>query len=334
MQASPGGEAFSYGISLPNRAVVFGVPADNLLQTAIEADASGFFESVWVGDNLFSRARMESIVTLAGIAAVTSRVRLGTVCMASFPMRNPLLLSIQWSSLDVLSKGRTILAVCLGDSAKAGGSFGRELQAMGVKSAERVARLEEGVEILRTVWREGPATHSGLFYEFADIEVLPKPVQSSPPILIAANPPKADAMVEERSLRRVARLADGWQTYGHPPALLNRRWELIKKYATDYGRKEMVTDCSMHLMINVGRDTDACKAEALEFFHRYYGDEGEMHTLDLYGTGAFGSAAEVANGISRYRGSGVTRLILRFVSLDQRTQMERFVQDVVPMLDV
>src|SRR5947207_111702 len=103
-----------FGLSLPNRAVLFGIPPDALLRAAEQADASGVFDSVWVGDNFLSKPRLEAIVTMSALAALTKRVKLGVVCLASFPLRHPLLLALQWASLDVLSGGRTILAVCLG----------------------------------------------------------------------------------------------------------------------------------------------------------------------------------------------------------------------------
>src|SRR5215204_4796212 len=145
-----------FGISLPNRAVLFGLPVRDLLDTAVEAEASGAFDSVWVGDNFLSKPRLEAIVALSALAASTRRMKLGTVCLASFPLRDPLLLAIQWASLDVISGGRTILTVCLGASAKAGPQFAAELAAMGIASRERVPRLEEGIALLRQFWGSEP----------------------------------------------------------------------------------------------------------------------------------------------------------------------------------
>src|SRR6516225_8344741 len=136
--------AVRFGLSLPNRAVLFGLPPALLLETAEDADASGAFDSVWVGDNFLSKPRLEAIVTLSALAARTRRLKLGTICLASFPLRHPLPLAIQWASLDVLSGGRTILTVCNGGSAQAGPRFATELAAMGVASGERMARVEEG----------------------------------------------------------------------------------------------------------------------------------------------------------------------------------------------
>src|SRR3954469_2242180 len=96
---APAARPTRFGISLPNRAVLFGVSPTLLIETAETADRSGFFDSVWVGDNLLSKPRLESIVTLAALSTRTTRLKLGEVCLASFPLRHPLLLAIQWASV-------------------------------------------------------------------------------------------------------------------------------------------------------------------------------------------------------------------------------------------
>src|ERR671928_1717356 len=131
-----------FGLSLSTRAILFGwATLDDLLTAAQMAEASGYFDGIWVGDNLLSKPRVEALVTLSAIAARTQRLTLGTICLASFPLRDPLLLAIQWASLDLLSGGRTILAVCNGASASDGPQFAHELEVMRVKSHERVGRV-------------------------------------------------------------------------------------------------------------------------------------------------------------------------------------------------
>jgi alkanesulfonate monooxygenase SsuD/methylene tetrahydromethanopterin reductase-like flavin-dependent oxidoreductase (luciferase family) len=208
-----------FGLSLSNRAVLFGwATLADLLDAAQLAERSGYFHSVWVGDNLLSKPRAEAIVTLSAIAARTQEVKLGTICLASFPLRDPILLAIQWASLDLLSQGRTILAVCNGGSALDGPQFEHELEVMGVKSHERVGRVVEGITVLRRLWSEARVTHEGRYYRFRDIELLPKPLQHPVPIYIAINPrtERIDAAGIDRILRRVAAHADGWQTDATP----------------------------------------------------------------------------------------------------------------------
>ncbi len=321
-----------FGISLPNRAVLFGYPWEVLQQTAVRADASGYFGSVWVGDNFLSKPRLEAIVALSALAAATERLKLGTVCLASFPLRDPVLLAIQWASLDVISGGRTILTVCLGASSKAGPQFAAELAAMSVESRERVPRLEEGIALLRRFWGSEPVTFEGEIYRYDAVDPLPKPIQQRVPILLAVNPPPgADPLVEERALRRVARLADGWQTDGTPPAVFRERWTRIREYAGEAGRADEVTQATLHLMVNINDDADAAYRESVDFLDRYYG-AGAVSSEFLESWLAFGPPEAVAEKIAAFIEAGCTTPILRFTSPRQLEQLERCIDEVMPAL--
>src|SRR6185312_8593545 len=122
------GESMKIGLTLPNRGVLFGVTTpEQMLRMSEIADQSGAFQSIWVGDSLLGKPRMESITLLSGIAARTKNVRLGPACMASFPLRDPVLLAYQWASLDLLAEGRTVLVACTGIVPQAGGRVEGEL---------------------------------------------------------------------------------------------------------------------------------------------------------------------------------------------------------------
>jgi alkanesulfonate monooxygenase SsuD/methylene tetrahydromethanopterin reductase-like flavin-dependent oxidoreductase (luciferase family) len=319
-----------FGLSLPNRAVLFGVLPDTLLESAVLAEESGLFDSVWVGDNLTSRPRLEAIVTLSALAARTSRLELGTICLASFPMRDPLTLALQWASLDQVSGGRTILAVCNGFPGSAGPQYAAELAALGVRSTERVARVEEGIELLRAFWGQGPVTHHGAFYDYEGIDLVPKPARRVP-IVLAVNPEQASAEVVERALRRVARLADGWQSDGTPAEVFRERWEQIRTYADEYGRADQVTDSSLHVMVNIDDDPARGRAAAMEFLDRYYGP-GLFTEEKLDAWLATGPPEAVIEHVLAFVDAGCTTPVLRFVSFDQRGQLERALADVLPVL--
>ncbi|MGH2615162.1 MAG: LLM class flavin-dependent oxidoreductase [Thermomicrobiales bacterium] len=321
-----------FGLSLPNRAVLFGGPItwDTLLQASERAEASGSFDSIWVGDNLLSKPRLEAVVALATVAARTSRVKLGTICLASFPLRDPLLLATQWASLDLVSGGRTVLAVCLGASARMGPQFAAELAAMGVASRDRAPRLEEGIALLRRFWRAEPVTFDGDIYHYENVNVLPKPVQARPPIVLAVNPPRPiDPVVEERALRRVARLADGWQTDGTPPALFRERWDRIQEYAAEEGRADEVTDASLHLMVNINDDAAQARRESVAFLEHYYG-AGAISDEKLDSWLAFGPPSAVIDKIGQFLDAGCTTPVLRFTSPDQLGQLDRCLDEVLP----
>src|SRR5262250_776140 len=129
----------TFGLTLPNRAVVLGaIKSRELLELTVEAEASGAFDTIWVGDSLLAKPRLEAVTLLSALASATSRVRLGVGCMATFVHRHPVMLAHQWASLDVLSGGRAWLAVCLGGPNEAGAAQALEHAAMGIAASQRV----------------------------------------------------------------------------------------------------------------------------------------------------------------------------------------------------
>lgn len=322
----------NFGLSLSTRAVLFdwGTLPD-LIKAAKTAEESGYFHGVWVGDNLLSKPRVEAIVTLSAIAAHTQRVTLGTICLASFPLRDPILLAIQWASLDTLSNGRTILAVCNGAAAGDGPQFADELDAMGVRSSERVGRLVEGVQILRRLWTEDRVTHQGKYYRFSDVAALPKPVQQPVPIWIAANPKpgQVDEATEDRILRRIAKYADGWQTDATPVDTFRSRFDRIRDYAAQQGRDPSSFQSCLHLMVNINEDREAAQREAESFLAQYYGVgaiSSERAGLWL----ACGPPEAVIEKIQAYIDAGCTTPVLRFVAPDLDHQLKRCIEEVLP----
>src|SRR6266508_901313 len=134
----------SCGLTMSNRALVTrGTKPKDLIDMAVQAENADAIDAVWVGDSILSKPRLECIPLLGAIAAHTSRVKLGVACMATIAQRNPVLLALQWASLDVLSGGRTWLAACMGYPASQHPMAAKELEVMGVDSKERPARLEE-----------------------------------------------------------------------------------------------------------------------------------------------------------------------------------------------
>ena len=325
------GRAPRYGLSLPNRGVLFGATSvDELLAVSEQADASGVIDSIWVGDSLFAKPRLESLVLLSAIAARTRRVRLGTCCLSTFPLRDPLFLAAQWASLDHVSSGRTILGACVG------GSLPREkaeaeFAPFKVKLGDRGPRLEEGMTILRRLWTEDRVSHEGRFYQFRDLTLEPKPIQKPcPPIWIATNPKPelAPPRIADRALRRVGLMGDGWMTDNTPAARFKERWELIRGIAREAGRPTESMESALHLMVNINDDRRAAFEEAVKFLHTYYSPAMTREYIE--GWLAYGSPGAVVEKIRAYVDAGCTTPILRFASWDQKGQLARALADVLP----
>jgi alkanesulfonate monooxygenase SsuD/methylene tetrahydromethanopterin reductase-like flavin-dependent oxidoreductase (luciferase family) len=320
-----------YGLSLPNRGVLFGATSvDELLEVSELAEASGAFDSIWVGDSLFVKPRLESLVLLSAIAARTRRVRLGTCCLSTFPLRDPIFLAAQWAALDHVSHGRMVLGACIG------GALPRdraeiEFAAFKATLSERAPRLEEGIAILRRLWTEDRVSHRGRFWEFRDFTLEPKPVQTPcPPIWIATNPKPglAPPHVADRAIRRVGLLADGWMTDNTPVASFRERWRLIRQVAREAGRPTEGMESALHLMVNVNDDRAAALEESVKFLQTYYSPA--MTREYIADWLACGPPAAIVDKIRTYVEAGCTTPILRFASWDQKGQLARCLADVMP----
>ena len=213
------------GLTLPQRGVFFGVTTvPEMLALAARVDSDPRFGSVWVGDSLGAKPRPDSIALLGALAGVTRRVRLGVGCMASFPVRDPVVLAYQWATLDLVANGRMLLAACNG--LVGGGLSAREGAAFGVSDRERPSRLVENIEICRRLWSEERVSYKGRFRSFDDLTLVPRPVQQPCPIWIASNPrpPLAGAALEETktfldayySSKFSPAFVEGWTIAGPP----------------------------------------------------------------------------------------------------------------------
>jgi alkanesulfonate monooxygenase SsuD/methylene tetrahydromethanopterin reductase-like flavin-dependent oxidoreductase (luciferase family) len=319
------------GLTLPNRGVLFGATTvDEMLELAETGERSGVFGSVWVGDSIIAKPRLESLTLLAAIAARTRRMKLGAACLASFPSRHPVLLAYQWASLDVISNGRTILVPCMGGGTR--GDFAREFQVMGLDPAKRAAMLEEGIRVIRRLWSEEEVTFEGEFWRFEGARLQPQPVQRPLPIWIANNVQLVtkSEVIMERSLRRVARLADGWMTTHVWPRDFAERWQRILQYTREEGRDPRAMRSCVYFNVNLNADRERALDESKRFLDTYYITNNSRETLERWV--ALGSPEEVVRRLREFAEAGVDTLTIRFPSWDQRGQLRAFLRDVAPAL--
>src|SRR5262245_23894720 len=123
------------------------------------------YDSLWTGDHVsFHNPLYESLTLLASYASITSRVRLGTAVYL-LALRHPTVAAKITSTLDALSGGRLVFGVGVG------GENPREFEACGVPHRERGARVTEGIDVVRALWRDSPASFKGRFTEFDGVSI-------------------------------------------------------------------------------------------------------------------------------------------------------------------
>jgi alkanesulfonate monooxygenase SsuD/methylene tetrahydromethanopterin reductase-like flavin-dependent oxidoreductase (luciferase family) len=327
----------SFGLTLANRGVIIGaLKASDLIRMTEQAEASGAFEAVWVGDSLLAKPRLESVTLLSALAAVTTRIRLAVGCLATFVHRHPVLFAQQWASLDVISNGRSWLVVCLGGPNEQSPAQALEHAVMGIQAKERPARLAEGIVILRKLFAEKNASHRGRFYQFDNVTLEPRPVQQPCPIWIASNPTGltwrdgagAPEPVIERSFRRVARYADGWMTNKVTPTQFRRQWARITAMAREEGRDPAKLGTALYHNININDDRQAALEESKAFLDKYYTSNFSAAFVEGFTTA--GSPEHCIQELRDYFSSGLQHITLRLTSWDQQEHLKRFLNEVVP----
>jgi alkanesulfonate monooxygenase SsuD/methylene tetrahydromethanopterin reductase-like flavin-dependent oxidoreductase (luciferase family) len=317
-------------LTLPNRGVLFGVTTvDEMLDLAEKADRTGLFDTIWVGDSLLGKPRLESIALLSALAGRTRQVKLGPACMASFPLRDPVLLAYQWASFDLISNGRSVLVACTGLVEQEGAQV--ESALYGLENRDRVKRLIEWIKILRLLWSQDEASFEGDQYRFSGISIEPKPAARPHPPIWIANNAKGDRERIVRTLRRAARHGDGWQTSIFDLDDLAWRIPELKSQVAAAGKDPERYPISIYHNININEDRQAALDESQRFLETYY--QPTRYSLEeVSGWVASGSPDECVEHLLKLRDLGATEVGLRLTSWNQRAQYERLVDEVLPRL--
>ena len=278
-------------------------------QSALAAEAAGW-DSIWTWDHLLAiqgpwqQPIYEGWTFLAGIAAITKRVRLGLMVGAN-TFRNPGVTTKLATTLDHISEGRTILGI-------GGAWFEREHEAFGIDFGatvgERLDRLEEAMPLYRRLFDGELVNHAGRFYTMVDALCTPRPVQARLPILVGGSGPK-------KTMRTVARHADGWNTSGDVETLKGQL-EILAAHCADAGRDMSTIELTVSFPTIIRdrlEDAQAVRAQQLAF----NGVEESPVPMLL------GSPATVAQTLAPYRELGFSTVIVRMPAPFDRETIDR-----------
>ena len=228
------------GITLPIAEELI-TSGDFIRDYARQAESVGV-ESVWVSEHVVIAASYEPLYPFAAdglmpvdpsvivqpdpldllsfVAAATTKLKLGTAMMVA-PLHSPAVLAKRAASVDRLSGGRLLLGLAVGWHRE-------EFWALGRSYERRGAQLEECIQAMRALWSECPASYAGEFVSYDSLYCLPSPSGGKVPIVLGGE--------GERTLRRVARLADGWFPYGLSPRDFADRAAVLRAELAKAGR--------------------------------------------------------------------------------------------------
>ena len=305
-----------FGILLPTREVILSGRAEpsSIYDLADRTEALGF-HSVWVGDSVVAKPRLDALTTLAAVGARTRRIRLGTAVYLA-ALRNPVLVAHMVGTVDWLSRGRVDLGI--GYSRPNDPVQEHEYQVLGHDPAKRIKMSEELVEILRKLWREKDVSFAGNFSSFEHVTVEPKPVQpGGVPIWLASNN-------IEPGLKRVARMADGWLNNITDPKTYKECLEKIRAYAVQAGRDPQAIEPAIYFTLAAG-DQYAVR-EGQSFLSQYYNRPYEAVAKAMLCV--MGSWDQVMDQIQAYTEAGARTLVLRFATSNQIKHLEECAENL------
>ena len=311
----------SFGYLLPTREVVM-APGDpdfaSMIDLAETAEGHGF-ASVWCGDSVLARPRLEALSTLAAIAGRTQRVKLGTAVFLP-ALRNPVILANEVANLDIISKGRVILGVGIASKTP---SVEKEFTACGVSFRHRVSIFEECITLMRRLWTEPQVTFNGRHFQLDGISLGLRPVQQGGvPIWMAAS--------AEKPQRRMLKIGDGWFPNSTSPKAFTEGWQQIEALAKESGDDAGRLHKALYTTLNINEDKAQADKEMKEFIEGYYGMPFE--TMSRTQSVFTGNVQDAVNWLKGFIDAGAQTLVIRFGGPDQAGQLELCGKEVIPRL--
>jgi F420-dependent oxidoreductase-like protein len=308
-------------------------PADHwstMLGLAKYAD-EGPYESIWVFDHFHTtplhsaEATHEAWTLMAAFAAATSRVRLGQMCTC-MGYRNPAYLAKVAATVDIVSGGRTEMGI-------GAGWYEHEWLAYGYgfpRAGERLAMLDEGVQIMRQAWTEGIATLDGRHYQVDGAICQPLPLQDNGiPLWIAGGG-------EQKTLRIAAKYAQYTNFAGNPEGFKHKS-EVLAAHCQDLGTDFGAITRSANYNIVIG-ENDKEVQDRLAWIRSQYephlsGEQLE-NTVATYANGPMvGTPEQIVAKLKELEALGMTYTIANFrEAAYDRSGIELFTREVVPAL--
>ena len=294
-------------------------------------DETPVFSSAWVYDHFHTvpvpteEATHEAWTLMAAFAASTSRVRLGQMCTC-MGYRNPAYLAKVAATCDIVSGGRIEMGI-------GAGWYEHEWKAYGYgfpTAGERLAMLDEGVQIMRQAWTDGIATLAGKHYQVDGAICRPLPLQDGGiPLWIAGGG-------EKKTLRIAAQYAQ-YTNFDATPETFRKKSEILAAHCRDLGRNfdEITRSGNYNVIV---AETEQGVRDKLDWIIAHYsklvsGESLERYR-DLFANGPLvGTPEQLVERLQDAEKMGLTYAIANFADAAfDRTSMELFATQVAPEL--
>ena len=309
----------TYGIAVRNFTAYPEMPdARALVEYGVKMEELGY-DSLWVWDHILLGVDpnfpiVDSLTLLTAIAARTTRIKLSTGILV-LPLRNPVLLAKQLSTMDQLSNGRLLMAMAVG-------WYKREFDAAGIPFEQRGRIMDDNLEILKRFWMEDKVDGEWTNHKVSAGVMYPKPVQKPrPPLLIGG--------YVDKVLKRAAEKGDGWLTYFYKPESFAISWEKLRNFAAEAGKNPDELMNGAQLPIMVGKSRKDVEGPMMEWLNRDFDiAQGSLSTMD---SAIMGTVDECVAQLKEHLAVGVQKII--FVPYKyQMDQCEIIAKEIIPKL--
>jgi alkanesulfonate monooxygenase SsuD/methylene tetrahydromethanopterin reductase-like flavin-dependent oxidoreductase (luciferase family) len=313
---------------LPSNRITFGAAAipepDRHWLAAVERLP---IESVWQGGHILPPTGTgEAITRLALMSAWTERVRVGTAILL-LPLYHPVIVAKQLADLDSRTGGRVSVGIGVG------GEFAHEFESVGVPVKERGPRTDEAIGVLRALWRGGPVTHHGRFFDLDDVELRPvRPPGTDAAAGRPGGPPLIVSGRREPAMRRAARMGDGWLPYLYSPNAYARSVTTIEAEARAIGRDLADFEWMAYIYCSIRRDGDRARSDVAGFLGGAYGNKpgGMLERIAPAGT-----PEQVAARLQEYVDAGVRHFVISPAAAEDTLEVVTLAaEEVLPRLSV
>jgi F420-dependent oxidoreductase-like protein len=255
-------------------------------------------------EGIDERGSLETWATLAGLAAVTTRLRLGAM-VSPVTFRHPSVLAKLVTAVDHISNGRVELGLGAGWNEREHEAYGFVFPPLG----ERMQMLEEQLAIVRGAWAEGPFSFTGTHYRLDALDARPKPVQQPhPPVIIGGG-------AKPRTARLAAQFADEYNTVYATPAECAERRAVVEQAWRDAGRDPATMTFSVMVPWVSGTDAPDLQQRA-ERLAAWRGTDAASLLEEFADLGVTGTFDESLARLREYRDAGIDRIMLQHLLHD------------------
>ena len=309
----------TFGIAVRNFTAYPEMPdARALVEYGVKMEELGY-DSLWVWDHILLGVDpnfpiVDSLTLLTAIAARTTRIKLSTGILV-LPLRNPVLLAKQLSTMDQLSNGRLLMAMAVG-------WYKREFDAAGIPFEQRGRIMDDNLEILKRFWMEDKVDGEWTNHKVSAGVMYPKPVQKPRPHLLIGG-------YVDKVLKRAAEKGDGWLTYFYKPESFAISWEKLRNFAAEAGKNPDELMNGAQLPIMVGKSRKDVEGPMMEWLNRDFDiAQGSLSTMD---SAIMGTVDECVAQLKEHLAVGVQKII--FVPYKyQMDQCEIIAKEIIPKL--